>query len=602
MTALAPDLFDTDFAQLLALAHARLPQLAPGWTDYNLHDPGIMLIELLAWVTEAQIYSVARVRTDERWAFGALLGMAPHGPLPASGMAWPTASGGALLARAGSKLDTGQPQVPAFRLESAINITAATLTRVTTRLHGGGELDHTAANARGDIGFAPFGPVAGPHDALVLSFTGNLLVSEPARDACLAMGVRVAGPRGAATACITATLVAGARHYPMPVRADGTGGLLRSGVMLLALHEVPDGLDQFDIVLTPADVAVAPRILCIRPNVLPMRQGGAPQQVLVSNGMPGQAITLDTPGASYPDRAPTVTVEFDNEQQRWPACANLTAAEPDHAVHRFDADRGRILFGNGINGRIPPAGATITVDYDVSEGAAGNLNAGSRWILRGGAGHLYTNLDATSGGAPAFDLAQLRRQARASVRDEHAIVTAHDLETAALALPGLDVARVHSVAPDPMQVLPAAWVLVAMRGTPPETPHWLAHVQRALAPRVLLGERLQVRAPDFLPVAVTAILTLRQGVDPAAMHRRVIAMLADYFRLVERAGGPVWPLGRPVRVGDLKGWLLRMDGVTRVVDCSVSGARDVLALTPTSLPLFQPERSSMIFTTDGAQP
>ena len=51
------------FDQLVELGRSQIPTLAADWTDHNIHDPGIMLMELLAWVTEAQIYSVSRSRT-----------------------------------------------------------------------------------------------------------------------------------------------------------------------------------------------------------------------------------------------------------------------------------------------------------------------------------------------------------------------------------------------------------------------------------------------------------------------------------------------------------------------------------------------------------
>ena len=83
MIPLSPHLDDIDFDALLALARARLPALAPEWTDYNHHDPGITLVELLAWVANSQVYSLARNRLDERLAMARLLATAPRGAIPA---------------------------------------------------------------------------------------------------------------------------------------------------------------------------------------------------------------------------------------------------------------------------------------------------------------------------------------------------------------------------------------------------------------------------------------------------------------------------------------------------------------------------------------
>src|SRR2546421_12231904 len=92
MTALTPDFFTLRFDDFVELGRSRLPSLAPGWTDYNIHDPGITLMELLAWVAEAQLYSLARQRRDERLAYASYFGLVPTGPQPAHGLIWPDSS------------------------------------------------------------------------------------------------------------------------------------------------------------------------------------------------------------------------------------------------------------------------------------------------------------------------------------------------------------------------------------------------------------------------------------------------------------------------------------------------------------------------------
>src|SRR5690242_7492383 len=89
MKQLSPNLFDRRFQDLVEIGRARLRPLAPEWTDHNAHDPGITLMELLAWVAEAQLYSHSRLRRDERHAYAALLGLSPSGTQGARGVIWP---------------------------------------------------------------------------------------------------------------------------------------------------------------------------------------------------------------------------------------------------------------------------------------------------------------------------------------------------------------------------------------------------------------------------------------------------------------------------------------------------------------------------------
>ncbi len=56
-----PNLDDRRFEDLVAEGRALLPALSPQWTDHNLSDPGITLIELFAYLAEILIYRLNRV-------------------------------------------------------------------------------------------------------------------------------------------------------------------------------------------------------------------------------------------------------------------------------------------------------------------------------------------------------------------------------------------------------------------------------------------------------------------------------------------------------------------------------------------------------------
>jgi hypothetical protein len=56
-----PNLDDRTYTELLEEAQALIPSLYPAWTDHNPTDPGIVLVELLAWLTETVIYRLNRV-------------------------------------------------------------------------------------------------------------------------------------------------------------------------------------------------------------------------------------------------------------------------------------------------------------------------------------------------------------------------------------------------------------------------------------------------------------------------------------------------------------------------------------------------------------
>ena len=56
-----PNLDDWTYADLTAEARALIPSLCPEWTNHNPSDPGITLIELLAWLTEMLLFQVNEI-------------------------------------------------------------------------------------------------------------------------------------------------------------------------------------------------------------------------------------------------------------------------------------------------------------------------------------------------------------------------------------------------------------------------------------------------------------------------------------------------------------------------------------------------------------
>ncbi len=64
---------DRSFDELLNEALARIPALAPEWTDHNASDPGIALVELLAWLTDMLMYRVGQTPEPVYEAFLTLL-------------------------------------------------------------------------------------------------------------------------------------------------------------------------------------------------------------------------------------------------------------------------------------------------------------------------------------------------------------------------------------------------------------------------------------------------------------------------------------------------------------------------------------------------
>jgi len=74
---------DRTFDELVEECILRIPRYCPEWTDHNLSDPGITLIELFSWVTHQMLLRFNQVPRKNYIAFLELLGIRLQPPAPA---------------------------------------------------------------------------------------------------------------------------------------------------------------------------------------------------------------------------------------------------------------------------------------------------------------------------------------------------------------------------------------------------------------------------------------------------------------------------------------------------------------------------------------
>lgn len=70
-----PNLDDRRFEELLREARQRIARLCPAWTDFNPSDPGMTLVELMAWLTDLTLYRVNRIPERSYAVFLNLMGV-----------------------------------------------------------------------------------------------------------------------------------------------------------------------------------------------------------------------------------------------------------------------------------------------------------------------------------------------------------------------------------------------------------------------------------------------------------------------------------------------------------------------------------------------
>ena len=84
MSLPVPKLDDRHFQDLVDEAKKRIPHYTKEWTDHNVSDPGVTLVELFAFMTDVLLYRLNQVPDLHYVRFLEMLGVRLKPPQPAS--------------------------------------------------------------------------------------------------------------------------------------------------------------------------------------------------------------------------------------------------------------------------------------------------------------------------------------------------------------------------------------------------------------------------------------------------------------------------------------------------------------------------------------
>jgi predicted phage baseplate assembly protein len=625
MSQLMPKLFDKRYDDLVVLGQSLLPGIAPGWTDFNVHDPGITLMELLAWVAEAQMYSLARMRTDERTAYAALFGLRASGNQAATGILWSDPAdpnspvmtfAGSIVLKTSNRIFMVGDNTIEYRPSYNILWMPGTIVRLRYVSAAGSARDLTSINERGGAVFLPLGGSAAPNDVLSMDFqtrSQDGIFPSPrtgASGAYWIIGVRAAPPPPGTTddgdavatlapSPLAATLFDGTTSHSVPIIADTSQGLLSTGVLVLDLSQVSSSPSQFTLELrAPRGLPRPPRLIRLEPNVLPITQKREVVQephVILSG--PDQNFVLEFPSLCFQSGEPPLQVDLSDgtTSERWTRCDSLAAQGPNDKVYEFDAQLARVTFGNGLNGQIPIQGQSALCTYSVSDALAGNVARNRKWSVEGISGTFGINVDPLDGAAVAPGWLDLRRQAR-DKKNEHALVSADDIIAAALALPLLEGVRAWVPSFPTAAAQTGTVTLIALRArpdgvepsSPPETPRWLATIRRKLAPRMPLGTRLRVAGPDYVDFTIRAQVQFERGRDPTKLLSTIKEALRQRLTLTKTlATDLLRDPGAPLSARDVTSWIRAVPdvtGVSQLAFVTTAGSVNEITVSTTGLP------------------
>ena len=608
-----PNLDDRRFQDLVDDAKRLVQQRCPTWTDHNVSDPGVTLIETFAFMVDLLLYRLNRVPDRNYIKFLDLFGLRlfPPGAARAPVTFWLSApQTDAVRIAAGSEVATVRTEVEeavVFTVDADLDIVACSLSALRSQPTGGVFRDHSES-IHGGPGAPCFSPVPQPGDALYVG------LSDPVPRCAVALRFK----------CTIEGVGVDPLHPPLKWEAydgsdwvrcelerDETGGLNRAGDVIV---HVPAGhvasvVDQqragwLRAVVTASSegqpsYSSSPRIDDLEAFTIggtaPASHAKTIERETIGNsiGAPGQRLKVkEAPVLAGEDAV--LEVSDGEGWEEWAEVEGFFDSGPWDKCFVFDRSTGELAFGPALRlpdgsvrqyGAVPVKGATMRLrSYRTGGGRRGNVARGTITIPRSSIRYVSTvvNRRDASGGVDGETIEEAKVRGPIQMRTRNRAVTAHDYEQLTReAAP--DVARVRCVPAGGDERKPAAGgegvrvlVIPAVSGDENGRLRFeqlildeqlLQRVVDYLDERRVVGARAIVEPPHYQGITVVARIRARRRARTATVEDTARRALYQYFEPI--SGGPDgdgWPFGRPVNVGEVYAVLQRVEGVEFVED------------------------------------
>jgi predicted phage baseplate assembly protein len=615
MALLAPKLDDRSFQELVDEAKKRIPHYCKEWTDHNVSDPGVTLIELFAWMTDLILYRLNRVPELHYIKFMEMLGITLREPVSAKVPVsfWLSApQDTAMLIPKGTEVASTQTETEpsiVFTTDKDFVVETPDLAQVISRVASSGKGDkkqYIDQNVRrleaGFEGFDVFSQVPQVDDAFYLGFENNIsshiLELELDCDAAGGAGIDPTLPPYIWEAS------SGEKENRWAVcsqEADTTKGFNVQGRIEIHLPEMgkysvsEDSLywvrvrirdiSEAEMLDGVSPYQATPKVLQLTVASL----GGtvptthaervAKEFLGRSDGSAGQRFQLQMAPILERNPGEQLVVQVDGEKPRhWTEVTDFADSGANDRHYTLDSLTGELRFGPAVRqqdgavklyGSIPVRGANLIFEkYRYGGGENGNIQTGIINTLKTSIPYIASvvNRQPAWGGLDPETLESAMMRAPKLLRSRDRAVTESDFEFLAReALPAA-IGRVKCLQPRPSEegrIAPGqVYVLVIPRVMNPDyyldpkelepDSEDLKKLDTYLNDRRLLSTRMDIRGPAYRWVSVKVQLRASPGVPNDDVEAAVLARLYKFLNpLTGGQNGTGWSFGRELFISDV---------------------------------------------------
>jgi predicted phage baseplate assembly protein len=606
----APNLDDRTFQDIVDEAKRLIPRYCPEWTNHNLSDPGVALIELFAWMSEMVLFRMNQVPERLYVHFLNLVGIEPFPPSVAHANLtfWlSTVLDHPIAVPAGTQVTTavsavggaGEPVV--FTTTNELVIAPPDLKYALTST----AIDDRVTDVWDELRYPGSAATCFASTPLAVGDTFYLGFSSSLAGMAIQLGLE-AEAEGIGVDPLNPPLKweawNGEAWIAVTLFSDSTGGLNRAGqiVMLIDAEHEPLTLGGIGahwlrarlLTSVPGQPTyqASPRIRTVTAaavggTVAAQHADYAVRETIGrSDGSPAQTFVVSHAPVLPRRDGEQVQVTDASGTTDWEEVSDFTGSGPQDRHYVWESGAGVIRFGpqvryaDGVvrqHGQIPRDGSEISVTgYRYGGGGSGNVGAKTLSLLRSTVPYIsgVTNLHAAAGGVDAETVGEAKVRGPLTLRTGQRAVTAGDFERLTREA-SIEVARARCL-PAAAGTGPVRLLVVPQVRTDPRlhqiddfaiSSGLMRQITGHLDEHRIVGTAIEVGTPYYQGVSVVALVHSSAGRPAALVRQRVIDTLTTYINpLTGGAEGVGWIFDTDLNSAVVAQLLESVEGVERV--------------------------------------
>lgn len=609
------DLALEGFEDIFKSAKAEISKIYPGWSNHNTSDPGIMILELLSYLTEVQQYRLNYIHRGHYLRYLKLLGAAPRAKTPSK--TYLKLGGSGMLPEKTLFFADELPFETAYACTPDDNEIISLESGKNVLKNEGGifSADFGSTGSLGNLGkafFYPFGKERSNKYPLFKIKTKKQIKA----NSIVGIYFSVIHDEKFSPIKSPDELTVTVAVDNAEILIDETMGFTKSGVILIKTPESSESIsNEIVIRITSGNFTAMPILTAVIPDVIPAYQKNTLSYVTEFNGKSypdilmkteenGRRTTVKNIGtvdddARYeavfqrlgfsekallgiakglcdlrikidiPDILPDELAVYIDEEDgiyKWEIEPDFDNADKLSRVCVFDTDTSELVFGDGRKG-MPPRGEIYLFGCTVSAGENGNVKTETVNSTDLSTGISAINILPSVGGCASQSIDDCFAEVQSRVSAPDCCITLSDFENAVRSASGVPNKRVKAYISESKEnvVCIAAECCIGADGDSGDT-GLMRNIRKNLLPRVLVGTKVEF--PTVRYAGVNIFISVSASLYYSNCKEQTEKALRDYFNSSRVNFGDV------ISINDISRYVCGLSWINTVksVDLSVSAS------------------------------